>query len=180
MIDSRYPPLALKPVEFELEVRKILDALGHDIQDYHSEHRERIQGTDGDYEIDVSVRFQALGMSFLVLVECKHYKNPVKREVLQILYDRMRSVGAQKGAIFASSGFQSGALEYASTHNIATVSLVDGRSSYFTKSFGGGAIEPPAFANIPSVAGWLVRGNSFSLVSCQYSEALASFLFSAD
>ncbi|MNF94711.1 Restriction endonuclease [compost metagenome] len=176
MIDSGYPPPKLTPTEFEQHVRAMLDAMGHEVLDYRSEHQELIHGVDGEYEIDVSARFSALGMEFLVLVECKYYKSSVKRETLQILHDRMRSIGAQKGALFTTSGFQSGALEYAKKHGIATVKVVDGQSTYMTKSFVNAAIEPPV--GIAPIAGWLVNGNNFSLVSASYGEALESFLFS--
>lgn len=175
MIDSGYPLPKLTPTEFEQHVRTMLDAMGHEVLDYRSVHRELIHGVDGEYEIDVSARFSALGMDFLVLVECKYYKSSVKRETLQILHDRMRSVGAQKGALFTTSGFQSGALEYAKKHGIATVKVVDGKSTYMTKSFGNAPVKPPL--GIESVAGWLVNGTNFSLVSASYGEALESFIF---
>lgn len=176
-MDDRYPQLALSPIEFEHHVRSVLDAMGHSLLEYRSEHREIIQGVDGEYEIDVSARFDFLGLEFLVLVECKHYKNSVKRETLQSLYDKMRSVGAQKCALFSTSGFQSGALKYAEVHKIATVKVVDGRSTYFTRSMGAELTEPPLWANLPLVSGWLIDGNKRSVVSEIYSEFLERFLF---
>ncbi|WP_052962761.1 restriction endonuclease [Pseudomonas fluorescens] len=176
-MDDRYPQLTLTPIEFERHVRSMLDAMGHSILEYRSEHREVIQGVDGEYEIDVSVRFHYLGMEFLILVECKHYKSSVKRETLQALYDKMRSVGAQKCALFTTSGFQSGALKYAEIHKIATVKVVDGRSTYFTKSLGAQLIEPPPWANIPLVSGWLIDGDHFSIVSEGHGEFLERYLF---
>jgi len=114
----------------------MLDAMGLLLTDYRSVHRERVAGADGDYEIDVTARFNALNMNFLVLVECKHHKSPIKRELIQALHSKVQSAGAHKGALFSTSGFQSGALEFASAHGIATVQVVDGRSTYFTRSFG--------------------------------------------
>jgi len=150
---GQYPPIQLTPEQFELEVKAMLDVLGLNLHGYDSQHREVVEGHDGDYEIDVTVRFGALDAEFLVLVECKHYKNPVKREVIQSLHSKLLSVGAQKGMVFSSSGFQSGALEFAKAHGIATVQLAEGRTSYFTKSLGGPS-EPPPWANIePSSVG---------------------------
>ncbi|PHN71481.1 hypothetical protein AO286_07960 [Pseudomonas syringae] len=177
LINSNDSSPKLTPTEFEQHVRAMLDAMGHEVLDYRSEHQELIQGVDGEYEIDVSARFSALGMDFLVLVECKQHKSAIKRETLQILHDRMRSIGAQKGVLFTTSRFQSGALEYAKKHNIATVKIVDGQSTYMTRSFVNAPIQPPV--GIPPVAGWLVSGNNFSLVSADYGEALERFLFSS-
>lgn len=177
-MDDRYPQLTLTPVEFERHVRSMLDAMGHSRLDYRSEHREVLHGNDGDYEIDVTARFEFLEMEFLVLVECKHYKNSVKRETLQALHDKMRSVGAHKCALFTTSGFQSGALRYAKAHKIATVKIADGRSVYFTKSMSTERSEPPPWANLPLVTGWLIDGNKLSVVSADHGEYLERFLFS--
>ena len=90
---------------------------------------EKIEGSDGTYEIDVTARFEVLGASFLVLAECKHHKNPIKREAMQVLYDRLRAVGANKGMMFSTSGFQKGAIEFARAHRIALIQIVDGYSN---------------------------------------------------
>ncbi|MCW5650446.1 MAG: restriction endonuclease [Ramlibacter sp.] len=172
---NQYPPVQLSPEQFELEVKAILDGLGLGLSEYQSLHREVIGGPDGDYEIDVTVRFSALGANFLVLVECKHHKNPVKREVIQSLYAKLLSVGAQKGVVFSTSGFQSGALEFAKAHGIATVQVTEGRTSWFTKSIDGPS-EPPPWANIEPIIGWLIDGTSHSIVSPQHLEYLRSVL----
>lgn len=69
-------PISVTPEVFEREVRKLLDAAGSSEQlvNYKSEHRRKLSGLDGDYEIDVFVSFAALGGAFKVLVECKHQK----------------------------------------------------------------------------------------------------------
>ena len=174
-MQSKYPPPDLTPIEFEREVRGMLNAVGAPLEEFRTEHRETIPGVDGEYEIDVSARFSALGMNFLVLVECKYHKNPVKREMVQALHSKVLSVGAHKGAVFSVSGFQSGALEYAAVHGIATVQVADGRSSYFTKSIAP-ARDPPAWANIPSVIGWLIQGNRHCLVSAKEGAYLGQAL----
>jgi restriction system protein len=158
----------------------MLDAVSANLGDYRSEHRELMAGSDGEYEIDVTARFSALNMDFLVLVECKYHKNPIKREVIQALHSKMLSVGAHKAAVFSTSGFQSGALEYALAHGIATIKVEDGRSCYFTRSMEP-TPEPPSWANIPAVIGWLICGQNHSLVSAQHGEYLSATLgFEAD
>lgn len=44
-------------------------------------------------------------MSFKVLVECKRYKHAVERKVVAEMDAKLRSLGAQKGLIIATSGF---------------------------------------------------------------------------
>jgi len=130
------PPHNLTPEEFERYVKHMLDGMGaKQLEEYQSEHRRTLASHDGEYEIDVSARFTALGGAFLVLVECKHHKSPIKRECVQILRDKVRSLQAQKGMLFATGGFQSGAIEYAEAHGIALVHVWDGRTSYLTRSW---------------------------------------------
>jgi restriction system protein len=173
-----YPPPTLTPEAFELEVRSILDGLGAGLADYRSEHREIVSGNDGDYEIDITVRFTALGAMFLTLVECKHYKRPVGREKVQALFAKMQSVGAHKGMLFATSGFQSGAVEFATAHGIALVEVVDGRNSWIHKGadFDGPVPWSQVPDYVPRLVGWLHAGNARSLVTPGRPDALRSFL----
>lgn len=120
----------------------------------------------------------ALNVDFLTLVECKRYRAPVDREKVQALLSKMQSVGAQKGILFSTSGFQSGAIEFAQIHGIALVELVDRRSTYLTKSLENDDLLPwPQVPNfIPRIAGWLVRGNKMSLVTPDHPEYLKAYL----
>lgn len=170
-------PAILSPEEYEKAVAEMLRASQLGLADLEVTHRELIQGADGDYEIDVVARFKALGASFKVLVECKHHKNPIKRDVVQVLKDRLHSIGAQKGMIFCTSGFQSGAIEYAKIHGIALVHFVDGATTYLTRSES--PTKKPSW--IPNYAGWIytVAGDgkeTLGAVSRDYSEYLDKFL----
>jgi restriction system protein len=131
-------------------------------------------------EIRLKARFKAFGADVLVLIECKHYKNPVKREIVQLLRDRIRTTGAHKGMIFSTSRYQRGAVEYATKHGIALIIFVEGKSTYMTRAHGN-KVEPPPWANIPKISGWITKisddGNqSFSIVSRDHGEYLSEFL----
>ena len=175
---DRYPPIEPSPKEFEEEVKKILDALGTKLREYRSAHREKVDGADGEYEIDITVRFSALGVDYLTLIECKRHAARVKREDIHVLWAKMQSVGAQKGIVFATTGFQSGALEFAKAHGIALVTIADGRSSYFTRAAHQSGEIP--WEHVPSaisrVVGWIQDGSAVSLVSDQHGSALAKAL----
>lgn len=162
-------PLNLTPREYELAVKGILDGSGLNLVEFRSEHLEKVAGVDGSYAIDVTVRFSALGANFLVLVECKHERRKVERQDVQILNDKVRSTGAQKGMLFSVSGFQDGAIEYAGVHGIALVQLASGSTSWFTKSAGPPA-SPPPWANIPEYIGWWCHGNNMSVMSSEIGE----------
>jgi hypothetical protein len=120
----------LTPEQFENYVQNIIISSGAQLEDFKSCRREKIQGKDGEYEIDVAARFKALNTNFLVLIECKYHSYPIKREVIQILRDRIESVGAQKGMVFSNAKFQRGAIEYAKAHNIALVKVEESGPVY--------------------------------------------------
>lgn len=124
----------ISPEQYEQHVRSWLKSTAKTLQEFSSTHREVLPGSDGEYEIDIVVRFQALQTPFLVLVECKRHRRPIERDVVQVLNDRVRSVGANKGFLFSTSKFQSGALEYAVNHGIALIQLIDGNALIMGRS----------------------------------------------
>jgi restriction system protein len=167
-------------VQFELEVKKYLESTAGKLRQFQTEHRESIDGHDGTYEIDIAARFRIFGADFLVIVECKHHKNSIKREHVQVLHAKQVTLGAQKAMLFSTSGFQEGAVEYAIQHGIALVRLASGETSYFARS----ANPTPLPDSLPAYVGWLIAqhdgatdGVSYSLVDPQQPDALNKFLF---
>ena len=118
-----------------------------------------------------------MGALFKVLVECKRYKSEIKREVIQLLFDKLRATGAQKGMVFSTSGFQSGAFKFAEEHGIALVRVIEGRYTYVTKSGGEQTYDPPLWADIPKYVGEYIRGASVTYLQKGYFEDLGEFLF---
>ncbi len=157
-------PISLSPHEYELAVKEILDAAGQELRSFESNNLELLVGVDGQYVIDIVARFSALGADFIVLVECKHEKRNVERQDVQVLRDKLQSTGAHKGMIFSVSGFQTGAVDYATVHGIALVQLADGATCWFTKGAGPPS-APPAWAGIPEYVGWWYHGNHVTLLS---------------
>ena len=135
----------------------LLTEAGNTLEGFIVEHRELLQAPDGRYEIDVTARFRALGVNFLVLVECKDHVRPIEREAVQILADRKRATGAQKAILFSTNGFQRGAIEYAKVHGIALVHVLEGALTYETKSaYQAKPPVPPPWANIPAFIGQVI------------------------
>lgn len=168
--------LDLTPEQFELEVKKIIETLGSKLTNFESKHLEKIQGMDGEYEVDITARFEAFGSNFLVLIECKKYKSPVKRDVVQVLSDRIHSTGAHKGMIFTTSGFQRGAIEYAQKHGISLVQFTKGGISYKTRSAFQDA-SPSPWLNLPGVEGWVISENEGRLtLACLEANKSANML----
>lgn len=69
-------------------------------------------------QIDVYVTHSKGPYKYSTLIECKHWKNKVKRQQVENLYASMEDLGASKGVIFTTSGYQSGAETYAKAKNI--------------------------------------------------------------
>ncbi|MFC0041572.1 restriction endonuclease [Actinomadura rayongensis] len=168
------PAHELSPADYERAVADLVRASGHEVLDWRVAHLDPVPGTDGTYVIDVTVRFRLLGADFLMLFECKRHAAPVKREHVQVLNDKLRATGAHKGVVVASSGFQSGALEYARVHGIACVRLVDDSWTYMTRD--GGETAGPS----PQYAAYLSRATDAGPVSVLLTDRpdrLRTFLF---
>jgi restriction system protein len=170
----------ITPVQFELEVKRFLESTSGKLEEFQTEHRESIEGPDGTYEIDITARFRVFGAKFLVLVECKHHKNRIMRDYVQVLHAKQVSLGAQKAMMFSTSGFNEGAVNYALQHGIALVQLASGETLYFTKS----GNRTPLPDSLPAYVGWLIAkhdrasdGVSHSLVDPRHPDALNKFLF---
>jgi len=94
-------------------------------------HQDRLVGLDGSYTVDGTLRFEQVGVEFLVIVECKLRRDRIKRSDVQVLHTKLRSIGAQKAIFVTSTGFQRGAVEFASRYQIS-LALSNGSSLHFT------------------------------------------------
>src|SRR2546428_1483818 len=107
----------------------VLTEAGQSLTSFRVEHQELIVTPDGQYRIDVTARFRQLAVDFLLLVECKDHTRPVEREDVQVLADKKRAAEAHKAILFATNGFQKGAIEYARIHGIALVRVCGGQNN---------------------------------------------------
>jgi hypothetical protein len=131
---AHYPPADISPAEFEVFVAQLFESVGSVVSGLEVVLHDRIQGVDGTYDFDATVRFRLAGMQLLVVVEAKRYKNPIKRELVQVLHRKLQSVGAHKAVMIATAPYQRGALSYAKTHGIALVTVTEGRFTFETKA----------------------------------------------
>lgn len=86
-------------------------------------HRATYRGvhTGNTYEIDLSFTVEIGGLRMLVIFECKHYRRRVGKEIIQQLHSTMSDIGAHKGIVVTTTGFQKGALKAAQAYGIALV-----------------------------------------------------------
>ncbi|WP_217595561.1 restriction endonuclease [Cohnella sp. GbtcB17] len=118
---------SISALEFEKYCVEILEAYAEAeaLKDFKILHNQKVRTHDGEYQIDIVAEFVALSVDFKVIIECKRYKRPVEREKIVVLADKVRSLGAHKGILISTSGFQSGATEYAKQHGIALLQIFD-------------------------------------------------------
>lgn len=160
------PNLEITATKFELLVRDWILKQGGELTSLEVKHDVKVEAYDSTYQIDVLAKFQAFaGAEFIVLIECKKYRNAVERELVQVLHDKVRSIGAHKGMLFTTTGFQSGAIKYAAAHGIALVSIINGAASYETRSAFPIEAKPPAWLNLPKYALWHVGENDAGNIS---------------
>jgi restriction system protein len=135
MNERVFPPAAqMSSEEFELYVAEFMRRETTTLPGATVEHLKKIKGLDGTYEIDVLLTFQVAGALYKTLIECKKHSHPIKRDLVQVLADRVRSLGAQKGMIFTTSSYQTGAIEYGQAHGISLVTVSDFLPEYETRS----------------------------------------------
>lgn len=118
---------SISGTEFEKYCLEILNAYAkaEDLKDFSALHNQKIKSYNGDYQIDILAEFIALSVNFKVIIECKRYTRPVEREKIVVLADKVKSLCAHKGILMPTSGFQSGAVEYAKKHGIALLQIFD-------------------------------------------------------
>jgi restriction system protein len=169
----------LSPQAFEDHVRDWLVSTGANLSEFTTTRLEKIEGAGGQYEIDVLVRLELFnGASLVILVECKHHKNSIKRDVVMVLESKLRDTKAHKGMIFSTCDFQSGALTFAKAHGIATLRVTDAGMEYMTRSFGAQSTAPIPNKCIAWMCAPTEQGYSMAIVSRNEHEALRKWLSS--
>jgi hypothetical protein len=136
-----YPPADITPGEFEEFVAQLLGSANSLVEDLTVTLHEKVEGFDGAYDFDATVRYHLAGMSFLVLVEAKRHKNPIKRELVQVLHHKVQSVGGHKGIMISTAPYQIGALKFARVHGIALVTVTEGRFTFETRNMAKSAMS---------------------------------------
>lgn len=118
---------SISPTEYEQYCTEVLKQYAEEenLKDFTIQHNVVVKSDDGTYQLDIYATFTALNVQFKVIAECKRYTNPVNREKVVILADKVKSIGAHKGILISTSGFQSGAHEYAKKHGIALIQILD-------------------------------------------------------
>lgn len=110
--------------DYESFVQRVVGSLvGVDV--FHGkEYEGRITGRK--IKVDVSFVLDiAGGANLLVIVECKHYSHRVPVDDVEEFHSKLDDIGAQKGILITTVGFQEGAVKAARGRRIALALLTD-------------------------------------------------------
>jgi len=126
--------LDMSPTAFEKYCVQLLQEQIVGIENCIFQHNRIIAADDGDYQIDGFIEFSVMGVTYRALVECKHNKSSISREKVQVLYDKLRATGSQKGILMSISNFQSGAIDYATKHGVALIQIIESGEQYCARA----------------------------------------------
>lgn len=83
-----------------------------------------LRGLSGEnYQIDVYYEFVRAGIKHKVIIECKDWKSPVKRETVNTLESKVRDIPGVIGVIVSKVGYQSGAINFAKKKGILALTI---------------------------------------------------------
>lgn len=156
--------LEISPEDYEREVlRWLYNASAEEGLDVCLKHRKVVGGHSGDFQIDITGEFSVFrGAVIKVLVECKRHGRPVERDDVLALAMKIQTTDSQKGMVFSTSGFQRGAIQFATSCGIALVTLVDGKFNYETRSMGTDQ-EPSGWVDLPRYMGLFLTMNGTAI-----------------
>src|ERR1051325_10140254 len=119
--DSTYKQL-LAATKYEDFVKQTYEALiAQHIGTVYPKKTYTGKKTGHNHEIDVSIELHIAGLTILILVECKYYKNKVEISDILEFAQRIDDISANKGVLVSTVGFQPGAIKVADGYGIALV-----------------------------------------------------------
>ena len=111
---------------FEQLTRRVFDALlkQQAVVNLRLEHDVVLQGLTATHQIDVYWEFDAGGITYRTVVECKDWGNAVAQGTLFSLKAVLDDLpGQPRGVVVSRSGFQEGARRFAEAHGILLYEL---------------------------------------------------------
>jgi hypothetical protein len=88
--------------------------------------RAVLRGKSGaNHEVDVYYEFKRAGIRHRVAIECKHLGRPVEKGDIAEFEGKVRDIGGVKGVVISNSGYQEGAIQYASHWDILLLTTND-------------------------------------------------------
>lgn len=109
---------------YQEETAKFFRDLGCD-----AEVEAKVIGVRAEHKIDVWVRFKRFGLETKWVIECKCWNSAVPKQKVLALRSIGDDVGADRGVLISSAGFQSGAIRASDNTNITLTDLYELKST---------------------------------------------------
>ncbi|MCD4695152.1 MAG: restriction endonuclease, partial [Bacteroidales bacterium] len=108
-------------IEYEKYIKTVFTQIlkNEDIQNIFVDHDVKLKGKTGTHQIDVYWEYKQFGELIKVAVECKRYSKNVSIGVVRDFNSVLQDLNCSKGIIVTTTGFQKGAIEFASNNNIS-------------------------------------------------------------
>ncbi len=137
-------PARITPAEFEIFCMETLKAVAEkqNLSDFTIKQNQRIETFDGTYQIDVLAEYKVFNCRNIMVVECKKHNKSIERKYVAELYTKVQSIGAQKGLLISTSGFQSDAVKFAGVHGLSLWQICGREIKHIYAS---GSETPPSF-----------------------------------
>jgi hypothetical protein len=104
--------------QYQEQTAEFFRSLGCD-----AEVEAKVAGARAEHKIDVWVRFKKFGLETKWVIECKHWNSAVPKEKVLALRSVAEDVGADRGILISTAGFQSGAVRASENTNITLTDL---------------------------------------------------------
>ena len=113
--------MAQESVDYEQFTQKVIQELVGETVHHQKVYTGRI--SKRDIKVDVSFNYSVAGADLLFLVECKCYNHPVPVDEVEEFHSKIDDIGAHKGIMVTTVGFQDGAVKTAKGRGIALALL---------------------------------------------------------
>lgn len=175
--------LEMSPTDFEKYSLQILESKTKGLENVKFVHNKVVEAYDGNYQLDGYIEFEVMGVLYKTIIECKHYRYPISRDIVQKVYDNLRAIGAHKGIVISTSNFQTGAITYAKNHGIALIQMTEAGDLYEARSLCNVIMNHPYVpcnGGLPYIGVMIGCGEDGKGVTCSYlspySDKLEEFL----
>lgn len=111
----------MTPREYEDYVGRVVSQIGV-LRSARLSRNRRFKGVRqaGEYEVDIALEIRLKGKPFFVLIiECKNWKRPVDRPVIQRIAQTRDAIAASKAAVVSPMGFTCQAVAVAKSLDVA-------------------------------------------------------------
>jgi hypothetical protein len=120
-------PATILPDQYEILATRVVRGAGLVIEHPRVLERSEPDDPSADYTVRLTTKLRTAGSGTTLLLECRRNTQPIPAEALDALADRFRDF---RVIVFATGGYDTGALARASTLGMVLYRVVDAKADY--------------------------------------------------